>query len=361
MIWLLIIPVLPYFFILLGIYRNLRKIKPFSQNGISPVKASVIIACKNEEKSLPDLLSYLSSQNYDRDHFEVIIVDDNSSDNTFIIASEYKLIQNFKVLHNPGKGKKSAVRTGVALASGELIITTDADCCLDKKWLSSITAFYSETKAEMIIAPVQLENRPGFPARFRELEFLSLQGITAGTAEEGNPVMCNGANLAFTKAAYNRHSDNLHDEILSGEDIFFLHSLKKEPGSKIAWLDSIEGTVTTCHTDSFKSFVNQRTRWISKAKAYEDPFTILISIVTFVTIFATLSLLITGMIYPEFLPVFVASFLLKSIPDFLILFNTTGRYGKRHLMKWFIPSQIVYPFYVIIVTGCSLFSASRWK
>lgn len=361
MIWLIIIAVLPYLFILLEIYRNLRKVKPFKQEGIPLIKISVVVACRNEEKNLPYLLSYLSSQDYSPELFEIIIIDDNSTDSTFNTALAFQQIKYLKVLHNPARGKKRAVRAGVEAASGELIITTDADCKPGQRWISTVAAFYSSTKPDMIIAPVQLENRPGFTGRFQELEFISLQGITAGTAAAGNPVMCNGANLAFTKAAYIRHSDNLHDEILSGDDIFLLHSLKKENNSKIAWLSSVEGIVTTSQTASLGSFLNQRARWISKAKAYDDRFTLLISIVTFVTIIANISFLIAGIINQEFLLLFLASFILKSIPDFLILYETTGRYNKRHLLKWFIPSQIVYPFYVIIVFCRSLFPGSKWK
>jgi glycosyltransferase involved in cell wall biosynthesis len=361
MIWLIIIAVLPYFFILLEIYRNLRKVKPYKYKGIPLIKVSVVIACRNEEKNLPDLLSHLSLQDYNQELFEIIIIDDNSNDSTFDTALAFQQIRYLKVLYNPARGKKSAVRAGVDAASGELIITTDADCRPGQRWISTVAAFYSSTKPDMIIAPVQLENKPGFTGRFQELEFLSLQGVAAGTAAAGNPVMCNGANLAFTKEAYIRHSDNLHDDILSGDDIFLLHSLKKETNSKIAWLSSLEGIVTTGQTASLGSFLNQRARWISKAKAYEDRFTLLISIVTFVTIITNISLLTAGIINREFLLLFLASFILKSIPDFLILYKVTGSYYKRYLLKWFIPSQIVYPFYVIIVVFRSLFSGSKWK
>jgi len=359
--WLIIIVVLPYFVILLKIYRNLRKVKPFKQEGKPLIKVSVVIACRNEEKNLPSLLKNLYSQDYDPDLFEVIVVDDNSTDNTCNTASAFKQIRFLKVLQNPERGKKSAIRAGVEAASGELIITTDADCRSGERWISTVTAFYNETKPDLIIAPVQLENKPGFSGRFRELEFLSLQGVTAGTAAAGNPVMCNGANLAFKKEAYISHSENLHNEILSGDDIFLLHSLKEEKKSIISWLSSAEGIVTTSHTDSLESFLFQRARWISKAQAYDDGYTLLISIVTFVTILTNISLLLFGIIYQEFLLLFFVSFFLKSIPDFLILYETTGKYNKRHLLKWFIPSQIVYPFYVIIVAFHALFSESRWK
>jgi cellulose synthase/poly-beta-1,6-N-acetylglucosamine synthase-like glycosyltransferase len=361
MIWLFLLPALPYFFFLLDIYRNLRKVKPYNKKGPSEVKISVIIACRNEEKHLSLLLNDLSGQDYNHDFFEVIVIDDNSTDNTFSVASDFKQIHNLIVIQNPRKGKKSAVRAGIGKASGELIITTDGDCRTGKSWVSTLASFYSEGKPDMIIAPVQLESKPGFCSSFQELEFLSLQGVTAGTAEAGDPVMCNGANLAFTKAAYIRHSENLHNEILSGDDIFLLHSLKKETSSKIVWLSSADGIVTTMQTDTLGSFMYQRARWISKAKAYDDVYTREISIVTFVTILTSISLLVSGIINPDFFMLYFAVLLIKSIPDFLILNETTGRYNKRHLLKWFVPAQIIYPFYVIIVVCRSLFQGGRWK
>jgi biofilm PGA synthesis N-glycosyltransferase PgaC len=361
MMWLLIIPVLPYFILLLDIYRNLRKAIPYDFQKIPKTRVSVIIPCRNEEKNVPLLLDDLYKQDYNDKLFEVIVIDDNSFDNTYNIVSAYRQIRNLKVLKNPAEGKKSAIGAGINEASGELIITTDADCRPGEKWISSIAAFYTDNQPDMIIAPVRLENIPGFSGGFRELEFLSLQGVTAGTAIAGNPVLCNGANLAFTKEAYNRHSENLHTEVASGDDIFLLHSLKKEPNSKIVWLSSIDGAVTTSHTDSLSAFISQRARWISKARAYTDRYTIIISIVTFVTILTTVFLLVATAFNQKFLLVLLASVILKSIPDFFILYAITGLYSKRPLMRWFIPSQIVYPFYVITVVFRSLIRRIRWK
>ena len=360
MTWLILIAFLPYFFIILETYRNLRKVKPFIKEGNPKVWVSVLIACRNDEKNLPDLLKDLYSQDYNPDLFEIIIIDDNSDHKTLAIASAYKHIKNLKILINPGRGKKSAIAAGIEEASGELIVTTDADCRMGRSWISVIASCYESDRPAMIIAPVQFENKTGFFGRFLELEFLSLQGITAGTAISGNPVMCNGANLAYTKAAYLRNSGNLHKEILSGDDIFFLHSLKKETKSKIMWLSSDDGLVTTRQPESLISFIKQRARWISKAGAYDDRLTLVISIVTFVAILTNISLLITGIFIHELLLIFLASFILKSIPDYLILSVTTGRYKRKHLLKWFIPSQAVYPFYVTAVGCCSLFKGKSW-
>jgi poly-beta-1,6-N-acetyl-D-glucosamine synthase len=358
MLWIFIIPVLPYFFILLYIYRYLLSIKPFRSDAISGIKLSVVVACKNEEKNIPFLLSDLSSQDYPAELFEVIIVDDSSTDSTFKYASAFHQIKRLKVIRNNGRGKKSAIRTAIETADYDLIITTDADCRMDSGWIRTIAAFYGENRPDMMIGPVMIKGNPGFFNRFQELEFLSLQGITAGTASSGNPVMCNGANLCFTKEAYHKHTNNLHVEIDSGDDIFFLHSLKKDTKAKIMWLNTEDSSVTT---NPAESFFRQRARWISKGSVYTDWFSILLAIVTFITIVDLIFLLISGILIPSFLPVFTASFFIKSVPDLLILSKTARRYGKTGLLKWFIPSQIVYPFYVVVVTFLALMGNNKWR
>lgn len=358
--WLPVILILPYFLLLLKIYRSLLKIIPFTSTSIPSVFVTVIVACKNEEKNLPRLLECLSAQDYPLNHFEVIIVNDSSTDRTFEVATGFKGPLNINTLQNYGNGKKQAIRTGINSSSGSLIVTTDADCRMGEKWISTIASIYKQEKPDMIICPVQLESRKGFFGRFQELEFLSLQGITAGTAISKNPTMCNGANLSFTKAAYLKNSDYLHDEIPSGDDVFLLHSLKKNQ-SKILWLESSDAMVKTASSPTTGSFLKQRRRWIAKGKAYSDGFTILLGIITFLAIIAQVSFLVIGIFCPQFLWIFLVIFLLKSLPDFLILQNTAKRYGNRELLNWFIPSQIVYPFYVLIVVCYSLISNTKQR
>ncbi len=247
--WLALILLIPYLYLLLKVYFSLRKIELYIPGTTSDVFVSVIVACRNEEINLPSLLSGLASQDYNPDFFEVIIIDDNSTDNTFKMASSFTGIKKLKVIKNSGSGKKKAIKTGVDACAGELVITTDADCRPGIDWLKTIAAFYTENKPGMIICPVEMNGAGGFLQRFQELEFLSLQGVTAGTAAAGNPVMCNGANLAFTKEAFQKYSGNLHEEKVSGDDVFLLHNLKRNKGNRILWLESPEAIVTTGTSD----------------------------------------------------------------------------------------------------------------
>jgi cellulose synthase/poly-beta-1,6-N-acetylglucosamine synthase-like glycosyltransferase len=352
--WLPAILIFPYFSILLNIYRSLHKIKPFYVSADPRTFISVVVACRNEEEHLPALLKSISEQDYPDNLFEVIIVDDNSTDSTAGEFNRSNLKCSSILIKNKGVGKKEAIRTGVNMASGKLIITTDADCQAEKSWLKTIAAFYEKHQPDMIICPVSIEHSPGFFGTFQELEFLSLQGITAGTASAGNATMCNGANLAFTKEAYLRNAGNLNFEIPSGDDIFFLHSLKKQRLSKILWLESTSAIVRTKPSPTVGSYLRQRKRWISKSIKYSDRFSILLGIVTFVTILLSVCLIIAAMINQAFLPVLFTVIIIKSVPDFLILLNTTSRYARKQLMNWFIPVQLIYPIYVLAVVFYSL-------
>ncbi|HUX94493.1 MAG TPA: glycosyltransferase [Bacteroidales bacterium] len=359
--WLVIILVLPYFFLLLRVYRGLKKLKTYKPENNGNQFVSVIIACRNEQEHLPCILNNLREQIYPSELFEVIIVDDNSTDSTFRIASSFCEIKNISVLKNNGRGKKAALITAVNAAKGSLIVTTDADCIMQKEWLHTISSFSHASGTDMIVCPVMVAESKGVFGRFAELEFLGLQGVTAGTLAQGSGIMCNGANLAFRKETFLSNINNLHPEIASGDDVFLLHSLKKKRGSKIEWMEAMEAAVITASPLSTGKFFKQRGRWISKAPAYKDINTIIMGIVTFVTILLLIVSPAIALFDITFIYIYIVALIIKSIPDYLILDRTTTRYGKKKLMSWFIPSQVIYPLYVLISVCYGFLLPRSWN
>lgn len=357
--WLLLILLSPYIYLLLRIYKGLLSIRQINSEKHGVAFLSVIIPCRNEEKNLPFLLSDIARQTLDNNLFELIVVDDNSSDSTFQKASDLYNRDNIKVIRNRGNGKKSAIRTGVEASAGELIISVDADCRIGSTFLETISSFFSESRPALIICPVVLERGKGFFQRFQEIEFLSLQGVTAGSAMLSDPVMCNGAGLGFTKEAFLNHSGDLHYELVSGDDVFLLHSIKKENRKSIKWIESPAARVTTRLSDYPASFIRQRARWISKTGYYSDTSSKVLAIVTFVTILIQLAILASCIFSPEMFLIFAAFVVLKSVPDFLILHNTASRYDKRSLLLWFLPSQLIYPFYVFAIVLFAFFTKRK--
>jgi cellulose synthase/poly-beta-1,6-N-acetylglucosamine synthase-like glycosyltransferase len=287
-------------------------------------------------------------------------VDDNSTDRTVETASGYMQLKNLRIIKNGGSGKKIAILTGVNAAKGELIAVTDADCRPVRTWLKTIMAFFKQTNAGLVIGPVMINGKKGFFQGFQELEFLSLQGVTAASSIMGNPVLCNGANLAFRKELYLNHYDNLHHELLSGDDIFFLHSVKKEGSTRIEYLYSGDAVVKTRAAGTAGQFMRQRARWISKSGAIRDPYSRFLAIVTFVTIMTLLVLTAGAFFFSGFLKVLGIAFLIKIIADIILLAETGRFFGRLNLLKWFIPSEFVYPFYVVAVFLFSRFRKEKW-
>jgi cellulose synthase/poly-beta-1,6-N-acetylglucosamine synthase-like glycosyltransferase len=297
-------------------------------------------------------------QDYNNSNYEVIIADDNSTDETFQVASDFKGIANLKTVRNKGRGKKLALRTAIELASNNIIVTTDADCTFGKSWLTIIAKTLSDKEPDMILLPVKLKSEVSWFNQLQQIEYLSLQGVTAGTAMLGEPVMCNGAGLVFTKDAYLRNSDKLHDEINSGDDVFLLYALKMEKKTKTTWLGTSEAVVTTEAAGSLGSFIRQRVRWASKAGAITDKNTMLLGIVTFVTILAQVFMVAASVFSTVWLYPLITLTLLKAVPDYLIINETARQYNIRGIMQWFPVAALLYPFYLITVFVATLWGVS---
>ena len=360
MYWLVVIILAPYLLFLFRINVGFASIKRYRKKVDANDFISVIIPCKNEEVSLPILLDSLDKLDYDPEKFEVIVVNDNSYDNTTGADFSHICKYELKVIANAGSGKKHAIRSGVAEARGELIVTCDADSTVKPGWLSTIASFYQEYRPAMIIAPVLLSKENGFAPWFQELEFISLQAITAGTAMNRNPVMCNGANMAFSKTVYNKYSANLRDNLQSGDDVFLLHNIKKNRDMKIMWLESDAATVTTKPSSTFNSYITQRARWVSKAGSYNDIYTMGLALSTLIAVIMQVTLLFMSITDKIYFQPFIATLLLKSIPDFLLLQAATKRFGSTNLLRWFFPAQLIYPFYVLAIIIRSLISGKEW-
>ena len=118
---------------------------------------------------------------------------------------------------------------------------------------------------------------------------------------------------AFTREAYLNQMDNLHQELATGDDVFMLHSLKKEIGSRIMWLESNDAIVSTAPSSSLSSFLCQRKRWISKWNAYRDRFTILTGIVTLAATMVQFYAFISVFFNLSFIWPFLTILVLKSI------------------------------------------------
>ncbi len=363
-VWIIVISIsVIYFTTILLLLLGWLKIPVYKkQNRSLSTKVSVIVPVRNEENNIKNLLGDILNQDISKELLEVIIVNDNSEDSTQKIIEEYlSENNNIKFLQLESvTGKKNALSKGILNANGNLIITTDADCRFNSAWVSTIVEFYEMQKPKMIIGPVFMKSKSLF-GDFQSLEFMSLITSGAGAVGLRSPIMCNGANLAFEKDIFLEMNMDDNKNIVSGDDVFLLHKIKKSYNDKIAFLKSQDAIVTTDAVESFKDFVSQRIRWTSKSKVYKDFFTIYIAIIVLLTNIFLLLLLICSMFDLRFLLMFLLLFASKSLIDFAILFSSTHFYGNNKLLYIFLPLQTLYFIYISFIGVIGNFMPYYWK
>ena len=326
---------------------------------------SVIIPARNEEKNIPKLLEALKKQSYPAHFFEIILVDDFSTDDTARIVNSYGL-QNLRCIQ-PAIGpenssKKKAIEAGIALARGELIVTTDADCIPPVEWLSTIHRLYIDTGAQFIAAPVKFIHDNSLLQVFQAIDFLTLQGITASSVSSGSLTMCNGANLAYTKKAFNE-VDGFEgiDHIATGDDMLLMYKIWKKDPSKVHYLKNENAIVSTEPMPTWKAFFMQRKRWASKTMVYDDRR--IIAVLAFVYLFNCLFLVLLVLAFlNSFYWWYVPGFwIAKALIEFPFVSSVARFYREEKLLKSFFVLQPLHIFYTVFVGLLSQFGKYEWK
>ncbi len=326
-------------------------------------RISVIIPARNEEKNIAALLSALQKQNYPKDQFEIIVIDDHSSDQTAAITRQYPGV---KLLHlqdeNINSYKKKAIEKGIEAAIGELIVTTDADCAPPADWLKTIAAFKEEKGSVFITAPVSIDCSSSFLQSFQAMDFMVLQGITGAVVHKNKMTMCNGANLAYEKNAFTEVNGFAGiDHIASGDDMLLMYKIWKQHPGKVHYLKSKAAIVSTAAVSTWKEFFSQRIRWASKAKNYDDKriLPVLLLVYLFNLTFPVLA--VAGFVdhfYWFYLGGLWIGKTLIELPFFISLANF---FNKQWAIKLFFFFQPFHIFYTIISGLFGQFGKYKWK
>lgn len=347
-----------------GLYNLKEKFLTF--NNKNNVKVSVLIAARNEEKNIGNLLKSLYNQTFSKELFEVIIIDDHSEDETISVVEnflkEHKDI-NLKFFKAEKEGKKHAISQALHLAENELILVTDADCFLKETWIESIVNFYKEENCKMILAPVLLSPAETFFEKIQVLEHLSLIGSTAGSAAIGFPVMCNGANMAYERlAALEVEKQRKDFNIPSGDDMFLMEYFIKNYGAEnVKFLLSKTAIVKTNTCKNISEFFRQRRRWVSKTKSYTSWKILSTAFVVLFFNLSIISLLVSALFSPTLLiPYFLLTFL-KFLIDYPLLRNITTFMNQKNLLIWTLPLEFVYPFYAVFTAISGMLINVKWK
>jgi cellulose synthase/poly-beta-1,6-N-acetylglucosamine synthase-like glycosyltransferase len=334
-------------------------------------KFSVIIPARNEEDNIQSCLKSILEQGYRSDLFEVIVINDHSTDQTEnIIRSLQQQYHNLRLLnltdHLDGKQlnayKKKAIEIAIAQSNGEWIVTTDADCMTGSNWLHLYDAYIQEKKPVFVAAPVMFTNDHSFISVFQLLDFISLQGITAAAVSAGYHTMCNGANIAYRKDVFYEVGEFKGiDNLASGDDMLLMHKIKQKYPGGLGYLFCHEAIVTTAPMPDWKSFFNQRIRWASKADKYKDKKIFWILALVYAVNVLLLVLFCWGLFTENGVNNWLVLVAAKTIIELSFMIPVAKFYGHVKTLLWFPLMQPFHILYTIIAGWLGKFGTYQWK
>ena len=354
-----------------------------AKNFVPATLISIIIPARNEEKNIEACLNSIINQAYPKNEFEVLVVDDHSTDTTAQLVKDYSA-QNVKLITLKDfiadgaltAYKKKAIEIAIQQSAGDLIITTDADSIVPVNWLQTIAGYYEENKPAFIVMPVSFNCTNNFLEIFQALDFMTLQGITGAAVHKKILSMCNGANLAYPKKVfYEVGGFKGIDTIASGDDMLLMHKIYKQYPGKVSYLKSKDVIVHTQPMHTLKDFFNQRIRWASKADKYDDKrifivlllvylFNLLLLVLPIVAIFKNTVFNIHIYLFNFIFSVFELWIFLiigKTIIELLFLLPVARFFNQAKLLWLFPLMQPFHILYTIAAGWLGKFGSYQWK
>jgi glycosyltransferase involved in cell wall biosynthesis len=330
------------------------------------VSFTVVIPFRNEETKLPNLIKSLNALKFPKNYFEIIFIDDESTDNSIKIISSninptisYRILKNVITTNSP---KKDAITLAVSEATGSWIVSTDADCEIPANWLVAYEIGVKTFDAKMLCAPVMMASSSGLLHKYQQADLLSLQGVTMGSFGTGNPVLCNGANLAFEKNAFylvQGYKGNNH--LASGDDVFMLQKMKRMFPDMVHFIKSKDAIVYTQAVPTWKALIKQRIRWASKTAKVKNSKAIALGLLVFLVNTLWIFFLILGFFRTTAWYIVIAFLVLKISSDLIFITKIKKWAGIQIPLFSLVISGFTYPFITCFVTLKSISAKYTWK
>ena len=350
-----------YFFIssiIYGLCKKLEKRAPLKEYQ----KVSVVIAARNEEENISNLIEDLINQDYPKDYLEIIIVNDRSYDQTEKIINNFQskhkhILQiNVKKINPDMTPKKNALTVGIASSNGEIIVSTDADCRVPSRWVSSMTETVIMYPG-IVIGYSKINEDSSYFSAYQTLDFLGIMSSNAGFSRIGFPCSGSGQNLAYRKKDFEaiQGFNSVKNEI-SGDDMYLVQTIDALIGS---YCNTDESSfVTTKAETTISGFLNQRTRWSSNSRKNSKTNLQLFLFLLTALIFNS-SILISLFLIPT--TIWIYFFSTKMVMELIVL-KLGGKIFKTKIkLVSFIIWSVVQPIYIPYIAILGFKNKFLWK
>ena len=243
------------FYILGFFYDKKNKKLLYTEEELPTV--SVVIPVWNEEKSIAKTIKSMFASDYPLNKYEVILVDNNSKDNSLKIAKELKKkYPKLKIYSEKKQGKGCALNRGIRKSTSDIIFTMDADSIVSRQSVKEMVRYFKNPKV-MCVSPSMLIFKPkGILQRIQQAEYLFGLFLRKAFTSVNAIYVTPGAFSAYRKTFFEKYG--LYDEGNITEDLEMALRIQKN-GFVIE--NAPEATVYTIAPNKFKSLLIQRRRW----------------------------------------------------------------------------------------------------
>ncbi len=335
-------------------------------------RVTVIVPARDEAGRIGHCIRALKRQDYPAGLVQILVVDDHSRDGTaeeareaggdrVLVLSLRDLLRAEPANRRFRAYKKWAIERAVARATGELIVTPDADARPGESWLS-LGAPPERHGWQLLAGPVAFYPTTRLLGRFQELDFLSLVGIAGASIRLGFHNLCNGANLAYTREAFLAVGGYRGlDDLPSGDDLLLMHRIARHYPGRVGFLKDRRAVVYTRPEKDLAGFWQQRLRWAGKSTRYEDRRITLILAGVWLFNLAIPAFWVLGVVDAAWFRIGLLMFLIKIAADTLFQAPVVRFFRRTQLLWSFLPLQLLHLAYVIVIGPWSTFGGYRWK
>jgi len=367
---LLILVTLFYFTLSVWLIFGIKKLHKKNISETTPKslpKVSVIVAARNEENNIKQCIEKCASQNYPKEKFEVIIVNDRSEDSTAEIvekiSDQHKNVRLVNITELSEEyiksGKKHALKNGIENATGDILLLTDADCFPESEWIKSMVHYF-EDKVGIVVGHSPYTGK-GFINRLVQLDNLSIIAVGAGGIGGGYPILSVGRNFAYRREVYEEIGgfEKIKD-FSSGDDDLLLMLVREQTDWKIRFASNPDSFVFTQPPKTSQEAIKQRMRWASKGLYYTIPMTLSLVAVFFYNLFLFITI---PLFFLNFLSLTVPliSLVIKIILDFILIFQAGRLVNESKLVKYYPLAALLHIPYTIFFGLYGTFGEVQWK
>ncbi|MCI0707183.1 MAG: glycosyltransferase [Ignavibacteriae bacterium] len=331
---------------------------------------SIVISARDEEHTIHRLIACLVQQDYPREKFEVIFVDDRSQDGTWGIleaaSREHPFVKAVRINDVlPGFApKKRALDMAIRNARGEVILLTDADCTPPATWARTMVGSYHDGVAGVVgYSPYRFDTPvPQLVQGMLALDYFSLFALAAASSGLGKALTASGTNFSYRRQTYlDIGGFESVKGMISGDDDLFVNEVTRRKAGKFSFALDPQSYVPAAAPKSWRQFWNQRIRYASKGRHYGGAMTI-----GLIAVYLLNLCIIAGLVAPPFgvsglLWTTLAVWGAKSMMELSLLRHAAELFHEQRLLKFFLPTVVLHPLYVTVFGFLGLFAKFTWK